>query len=297
MNDQNQIPPVGETPNEPREGRKPSRRIHVSTLLLVVVFFIGLCLLLYPTVSDAINSMNQTRLIANHERMLAEMDDVDLDAIGAQAEEYNQRLASSGIMWTLNQQEREIYQSVLDPFGTGMMGSIEIPDINVRLPIYHGVDDAVLQVGIGHMEGTSLPVGGQSTHCVLSGHRGLPSARLFTDLDQMSVGDVFYLHTLNQVLAYQVEDVCVVEPKDVTSLQIEEGKDYCTLVTCTPYGVNTHRLLVRGVRVEYTPEQGEELGPIVDVASVNPVQILPLVVAPLLVILLIWLLFGYRKKR
>lgn len=283
--------------NPPKTRKKICTGKNISTLLLIVVFLIGLCLLLYPTVSDVINSITQTRLIANHKQMLAEMDEEELSEVLAKAIEYNQNLAGTGMNWEPSEQETELYNSELNPFDTGMMGYIEIPKIDVRLAIYHGVDDAVLQVGVGHIEASSLPVGGQSTHCILSGHRGLPSARLFTDLDQMSKGDMFYLHTLNQTLAYQVDNICVVEPMDVSALQIEEGKDYCTLVTCTPYGVNTHRLLVRGVRVAYQQEDEENFVLTADATILHPVQILPLVAAPMLVLLLVILLLGYRKKR
>lgn len=224
------------------------------------------------------------------------MDDSNLEELLAQALEYNRKLAESDQGWYLSQYETGIYNNMVNPFGNGMMGYIEIPGIQVRLPIYHGVDEAVLQVGIGHLESTSLPVGGESSHCVLSGHRGLPSARLFTDLDQLVEGDVFYIHVLNQTLVYQVDNIRIVEPEDLSALTIEEGKDYCTLVTCTPYGVNTHRLLVRGVRVDYTPQEITELVISGDATLLHPTQVLPLVAAPLLVILLIVLLFKYRKK-
>lgn len=291
---QNSSPEAGIASRPPRKGS--SKGQNLSTLLLVAVFLIGLCLLLYPTISDAVNSITQTRVIADHEKNLSEMDDSNLEELLAQALEYNRKLAESDQGWYLSQYETGIYNNMVNPFGNGMMGYIEIPGIQVRLPIYHGVDEAVLQVGIGHLESTSLPVGGESSHCVLSGHRGLPSARLFTDLDQLVEGDVFYIHVLNQTLVYQVDNIRIVEPEDLSALTIEEGKDYCTLVTCTPYGVNTHRLLVRGVRVDYTPQEITELVISGDATLLHPTQVLPLVAAPLLVILLIVLLFKYRKK-
>ena len=176
------------------------------------------------------------------------------------------------------------------------MGYIEIPEIDVSLPIYHGTEDPVLQVAIGHLEWTSLPVGGESTHCVLSGHRGLPSAKLFTDLDRLVVGDRFRLGVLDQVLTYEVDQILIVEPQDTEALLIEEGKDLCTLVTCTPYSINTHRLLVRGHRVE-TEKDAKNVRVTSDAIQIEPYLVAPVVAAPILLVLLLGLLIPRRRKK
>ncbi|HJA24847.1 MAG TPA: class C sortase [Candidatus Fournierella merdigallinarum] len=281
-----------------RPGRAAGKRpgVRPSTLVLVAVFLVGLCLLLYPTVSDMVNERNHSRAIASHQQALEQMDDGTLDELLAQALEYNTQLAQEPTEWFLSDYEMAIYNNMLDPFGNGMMGYLEIPGISVRLPIYHGVDAAVLQVGVGHVESSSLPVGGESSHCVLSGHRGLPSARLLSDLDQMEVGDVFYLHVLDQTLAYTVDEIRVVEPQEVESLGVQQGQDLCTLVTCTPYGVNTHRLLVRGVRTEYTPAPEQTETAAQEIVAAEPRNMAPVALALGLVVLLVVLLIRDRKK-
>lgn len=299
-NSNTDLPERGE--GERRRSQRRSRRRtrsggSVSTLLLLLVFIVGLCLLLYPSISDMVNEHSQSRVISRYEQEVEAMDDTALDDIRMQAVQYNQNLATAHHSWNLSRVEAEQYRSVLDPFGTGMMGYLNIPSIDVKLPIYHGTDEAVLQVGVGHMEGSSLPVGGVGSHCVLTGHRGLPSSRLLTDLDQMEYGDVFYIQVLNETLAYTVDDIRVVEPEQLESLGIVEGKDYCTLVTCTPYGVNTHRLLVRGVRTEYIPPEQEETGPTVETAVRNLTEFVPWVVALALVLLLVVLFILDRKKQ
>ena len=173
----------------------------------------------------------------------------DYDRLFAEAEAYNQRLAETGVNWNMTEEELQEYNSILDISSSGIMGYIDIPGIRQTLPIYHGTDDVVLQIAIGHLTGTSFPVGGESTHCVVSGHRGLPSARLFTDLDKMTVGDIWTMTVLNRTVTYEVDQIRIVEPEDLSELQIEQGRDYCTLLTCTPYGINSHRLLVRGHRI------------------------------------------------
>ena len=173
----------------------------------------------------------------------------DYDRLFAEAEAYNQRLAETGVNWNMTEEELQEYNSILDISNTGIMGYIDIPKIRQTLPIYHGTDDVVLQIAIGHLAGTSFPVGGDSTHCVVSGHRGLPSARLFTDLDKLTVGDIWTMTVLNRTVTYEVDQIRIVEPADLAELQIYKGKDYCTLLTCTPYGINSHRLLVRGHRI------------------------------------------------
>ena len=229
-----------------------------SNIILIVVFFVGLSVLLYPTVSDYWNSLHQSRAIATYSDAVEEMDTSDYERMWAEADAYNEKLYESGHGLGLAEDEKKEYDSLLDVSGTGIMSYIEIPSIKCSLPIYHGTDEAVLQIAVGHIEGSSLPVGGVNTHCVLSGHRGLPSAKLFSDLDKLEEGDLFMIRTLDQTLTYEVDQIRIVLPDEVEDLKIEEGKDLCTLVTCTPYGINTHRLLVRGHRVKYVETKVQE---------------------------------------
>ena len=229
-----------------------------SNIILIVVFFVGLSVLLYPTVSDYWNSLHQSRAIATYSDAVEEMDTSDYERMWAEADAYNEKLYESGHGLGLAEDEKEEYESILDVSGTGIMSYIEIPSIKCSLPIYHGTDEAVLQIAVGHIEGSSLPVGGVNTHCVLSGHRGLPSAKLFSDLDKLEEGDLFMIRTLDQTLTYEVDQIRIVLPEEIDDLKIVEGEDLCTLVTCTPYGINTHRLLVRGHRTEYVEKKVEE---------------------------------------
>lgn len=225
-------------------------RKRLTTVILILVLLTGLSLLLYPAVSDYWNSYHQSRAIAAYTAQVEKMDPADYEAMRNAAAEYNQQLlADTGNRYRMTEAEEKEYESLLDVTGTGVMGYVEIPKLKISLPIYHGTDAAVLQIAIGHLAGSSLPVGGEGTHCVLTGHRGLPSAKLFTNLDEMAEGDTFSLHVLDQTLTYEADQIRVVEPQELEALEIEEGKDYCTLVTCTPYGVNSHRLLVRGHRI------------------------------------------------
>ena len=211
---------------------------------------VGLSLLLYPTVSDYWNSLHQSRAIAGYTERVAQMDTVDYEVMWSAAEEYNRRLLEdTGNRYRMSDEEQQAYDSLLDVMETGIMGYVEIPKLKTSLPIYHGTDDAVLQIAVGHLAGSSLPVGGAGSHCVLTGHRGLPSAKLFTNLDEMEEGDTFSLHVLDQTLTYEVDQIRIVKPEELEDLAIEPDKDYCTLVTCTPYGINSHRLLVRGHRI------------------------------------------------
>lgn len=228
------------------------------TLLIVVVFVAGLSFLLYPTVSNLWNQAHQSRAIATYSKQVEKLDDSENKKMLKAARKYNKSLLKKSDHWKLSKKDKKKYESLLDVSGTGIMGYIEVPKIDCSLPIYHGTDEGALQIAIGHLEGSSLPVGGKSTHCVLSGHRGLPSARLFTDLDQMEEGDIFILNILGRKLAYEVDQIKVVLPEEMSDLEIEEGKDLCTLVTCTPYGINTHRLLVRGHRTKYVEKKVEE---------------------------------------
>lgn len=232
---------------------------HLSTIILVLILLTGLSLVLYPTVSEYWNMYHQSRIIADYTDDVEEIDEEEYARMWQEAQEYNRELARDGNCWKMTEEQKQKYYSVLNVGGTGVMGYIEIPKIHCSLPVYHGADETILQVAVGHIEGSSLPVGGSSTHCVLSGHRGLPSAKLFTDLDQMEKGDIFLLKILNETLAYEVDQIKTVLPEEMDNLKIEEGEDLCTLVTCTPYGVNSHRLLVRGHRTEYTEEVQEQL--------------------------------------
>lgn len=222
---------------------------HISSIILVSVLVVGLSLLLYPTISDQWNYYHQSQAIAGYEKAVDNMDKETYQKILDDARAYNKSLLSKADRLKLSEEEYEEYYRQLDLAGNGIMGHIEIPCIDVSLPIYHGTDETVLQVGVGHIEGTSLPIGGRSTHCVISGHRGLTSSKLFTDIDQMVEGDVFMLRVLGDLYTYQVDQIRIVLPGELNDLNIEEGEDYVTLVTCTPYGVNTHRLLVRGHRI------------------------------------------------
>lgn len=232
---------------------------HLSTIILVLILLTGLSLVLYPTVSEYWNMYHQSRIISDYTDDVEEIDEEEYARMWQEAQEYNRELARDGNCWKMTKEQKQKYYSVLNVGGTGVMGYIEIPKIHCSLPVYHGADESILQVAVGHIEGSSLPVGGSSTHCVLSGHRGLPSAKLFTDLDQMEKGDIFLLKILNETLAYEVDQIKTVLPEEMDNLKIEEGEDLCTLVTCTPYGVNSHRLLVRGHRTEYTEEVQEQL--------------------------------------
>jgi sortase A len=266
----------------------------LSTTFLVIIFCIGLFLLLYPSVSDYWNSMHQSRLISGYAEAVIQIDSDRYSQIWSSAHAYNQALAERGNTWVLTDEQRDEYHRQLDVAG-GIISYIEIPAIDCALPIYHGTSDAVLQVAIGHLEGSSLPVGGESTHCVVSGHRGLPSAQLFSRLDQLVTGDVFFLQTLDETLTYEVDQILIVLPYELEALEIQQGEDLCTLVTCTPYGVNSHRLLVRGHRIA-TPEEARVVRVTADAHQIEPMIVAPVVAAPMLLILLIMMLATTRKK-
>ena len=266
-----------------------------STILLLLVFLIGLSLLLYPSFSNYWNSFHQSRAIASYSDAVSDLDEASYEQYLTEARKYNEELLTKTNRFQPTEEEHARYEKLLDVTGTGIMGYIEIPSIDVSLPIYHGVEDTVLQIAAGHIEGSSLPVGGESTHCVLSGHRGLPSAKLFTDLDELTEGDIFIVHVLDEVLTYEVDQIHIVEPEDLDLLQIEEGQDLCTLVTCTPYGINTHRLLVRGHWIENLDGASSRIP--ADAVQIDPVVVAPVVAAPLLVILLIWILISSAKKK
>ena len=234
------------------------KRKHISTIFIILIFLVGLGFISYPTVSNLWNQAHQSRAIATYTEQVEKLDDSSNKEMLKAARKYNKELLKKADHWKLSKKDKKKYESLLDVSGTGIMGYIEIPKIDCSLPVYHGTDEGALQIAIGHLEGSSLPVGGKSSHCVLSGHRGLPSARLFTDLDQMEEGDTFILNILGHKLAYEVDQIKVVLPEEMSDLEIQEGKDLCTLVTCTPYGINTHRLLVRGHRVKYVETKVQE---------------------------------------
>ncbi len=268
------------------------------TIILVASLFIGLFLLAYPSFADYWNSFHQSRAVMSYAENVANMNMEEYERILAEARIYNAELAERGINWTLSDKEKGAYMSQLDVGGNGVMGYIKIQKIDVMLPIYHGVDENILQTSIGHLEQSSLPVGGSSTHSMLSGHRGLPSARLFTDLDKLREGDTFTITVLNETFTYEVDHIWIVEPTDMSHLTIEEGKDYCTLITCTPYGINTHRLLVRAHRIENL--NGNAMV-VADAIQIRPVFIAPFVAVPILLLLLIYVLIStsarHRKKK
>ena len=268
----------------------------MSTIILVIVFVAGLSLLLYPTVSDYWNSMHASQAVSNYSEEVKNLNAEEYDEMLKAAEEYNASLLNRNTGYALTDWQKEIYEDTLNLNGTGIMGYIEISSINVSLPIYHGTEDSVLQVAVGHVEWSSLPVGGENSHCVLSGHRGLPSAKLFTNLDKLVEGDTFVIRVLDEVYTYEVDQILIVEPEDVSALTIEEGKDLCTLVTCTPYGINSHRLLVRGHRVENADETAA-VRVTSDAIQIEPVIVAPLIAAPVLLILLIVVLCSGNKKK
>ena len=268
------------------EESENSRLSRWSSVLLPVLLVIGVILLVYPSVSDYWNSFHQSRAIAAYAGQVAGMDRKEYDGLINAAREYNARLAETGIRWIMEEDQKKEYESLLTFNGTGVMGYIDIPKTHVKLPIYHGTSDEVLQISIGHIAETSLPVGGEGSHCALSGHRGLPSAKLFSDLDKVVEGDTFTLSILDETCTYQVDRIRVVLPSDLTDLAIEPGQDLCTLITCTPYGINTHRLLVRGHRVENAQGEAQVVA---DALQLEPAIVAPFIMVPFVFGLLILL--------
>ena len=259
-------------------------------IFLVLMLFIGVCGLLYPSVSQYWNSKTQTRAVDNYQEILNSLKQEDYEVFFQEADRYNVELSELKNP-LLNYRQLDGYNEILNINGNGIMGYVSIPKLGVEIPIYHGISAEVLNVACGHLEGTSLPVGGENTHCVLSAHRGLPHAKLFTDLDKLEVGDTFTLTVLNRTLTYQVDQIKVVRPDEIDDVQLVAGKDLCTLLTCTPYGINSHRLLVRGTRIE-------NAAPVLYVTSnayrIDSLVATPVVAAPILLILLIVLMVKYR---
>ena len=268
-------------------------RKHKTVIFLTLGFLVGICILLYPAFSDFWNSKTQSRAITDYESVLDNLDENEYSAIFERAHAYNKALYETNYP-LMDYKNVPGYYDTLRITDNDMIGYLKIDRIGVELPIYHGTSDDVLNRGVGHLEGSSLPIGGENTHSIMSAHRGLPSSKLFTDLDRVERGDTFQIIVLDQVLTYQVDYIKVIEPTDVSDLQIIEGGDYCTLFTCTPYGINTHRLLVRGVRIETIEEK-----PIIYVSNeafrIEPLLVTPAVAAPMLFVLLIHLLVKYRE--
>lgn len=267
-----------------------------SNLFLVLILLLGAGIMAYPTVSDWWNSFHQSRAIASYVSQIENVDDSEVQAIIEAASAYNKKILQKKNRYAMTDEDLAEYNSLLDLTGTGVMGYIQIPSINVNLPIYHGTEESVLQVAAGHINWTSLPVGGESTHAVMSGHRGLPSAKLFTDLDRVVPGDTFTINVLKTTLTYMVDQIRIVEPDDTSELQVVEGKDYVTLVTCTPYGINTHRMLVRGHRIE-NPEAPREVVVTVGAIRIPNTLSIPVIAIPLLFIFLVILLLWERVRR
>lgn len=256
---------------------------NLVTILLIFILLVGLSMLSYPTVSDYWNSFHQSKAVAGYVDKVADLSKADYSKMLSDAESYNKTLDQSVIPdLNINGEAKEVYNRLLDVTGSGIMAYVEIPKLNTTLPIYHGTDDSVLQVAIGHIPGTSLPIGGKGTHAVISGHRGLPSAKLFTDLDQLVEGDIFYIQVLDQTLTYEVDQILTVTPDDVSALTIDPDQDYVTLVTCTPYGVNSHRLLVRGHRIA---NETKEARVTAEASQVDPILVAPFVAVIVLLFL------------
>ena len=268
---------------------------HASTILILTMLIVGLSVLLYPSISTYINSKNASHVVAHYQEAVDNASVEELEDLLSVEEGYNQRLSAKPDAF-YNPKLIDGYSDALDITGTGVMGKISINKIKVELPIYHGTDPTVLQIGVGHIEGSSLPIGGEGTHCVLSGHRGLPSARLFTDLDQLEIGDTFTISVLGQELIYQIDQVKIVLPTETEDLKLAKDQDYCTLVTCTPYGINTHRLLVRGKRVE-TPEVKPGIRVKNEAFKIDPLIVTPIAAIPLLLILLTGVFLGGNKSK
>ena len=271
-------------------------RKNLSTIILILIFLVGLSVMLYPSVSDAVNRKHQSRAVAGYAEEVEQLSDADYQTYFDAADAYNRQLNTTPNAF-YKPELVSGYAQTLDISGTGIMGYITIPKISVELPIYHGTDEGVLQVAAGHLEGSSLPVGGAGTHAVISAHRGLPSAKLFTNLDELEVGDRFTITVLNRVLTYEVDQISIVLPTEVDQLLPTEGMDYVTLMTCTPYGINTHRLLVRGKRVETTESQ-KHIRVAADAFRIEPIIVAPILAIPMLLAALVGVLVApHLRKR
>ena len=282
--------------NKTSQNKTPKKKKSgsASTIALVAIFFVGLSVLLYPTISDFWNEKRQSQAIMNYDDLIVDLTPEDYSEIFDKADAYNKKIRNMSFPFMNHKNIADEYYDTLDINGDGMMGYITIEKIKVQLPIYHGTSDKVLNSAVGHVEGSTLPVGGKSTHSVLSAHRGLPSAKLFTNLDKVEVGDVFTVRILDRTVTYQVDQILIVLPHETDNLNIVQGEDYCTLVTCTPYGINTHRMLVRGTRIENI-EPDRVINVITEAYQIDPLIVTPAVAAPMLGMLLIVLLYKSRS--
>lgn len=270
------------------------KKVSKSTIVLIIILLVGFSVMLYPTFSDWWNSHTQSRAIANYEQVLNQIDDNHYDEIMAKAYEYNSKLSKVYAPFE-NYDQVEGYEDILDITGTGIIGYISIPTIKVELAIYHGTSEGVLNIAAGHLQGSSFPVGGENTHAVVSAHRGLPSAKLFSDLDKLYVGDTFTITVLGNVLTYEVEEILIIEPTEVDKLSIIPNGDYITLMTCTPYGINTHRLLIRSHRIDTIYKSNVKVS--ADAVQVDPMLVVPVIAFPLLIGLIIfWVLESKKRK-
>lgn len=280
---------------ENKTAPKKKKSGSASTIILVAIFFVGLSVLLYPTVSDFWNEKRQSQAIVNYDDLIVDLTPEDYTELFSKANIYNQKIRNMSFPFLNHKDIADEYNSTLDVNGDGMMGYITIEKIKVQLPIYHGTSDKVLNSAVGHVEGSSIPVGGESTHAVLSAHRGLPSAKLFTNLDKVEVGDIFTIRILDSTITYQVDQILIVLPHETEALNLVPGEDYCTLVTCTPYGINTHRMLVRGTRIENI-EPDRVINVITEAYQIDPLIVTPAVAAPMLGVLLVILIVKSRKS-
>ena len=263
-------------------------------MIIVAVILVGIGLLAYPSVANYWNQFHQTRAIMAYNDTVSSLSTEDYEKILNDAKEYNKKLGETGIVWKMSKAQKAEYEKQLAVDTSGIMGYVSVPKFHIKLPVYHGTNESVLQIAIGHLEQTSLPVGGDSSHCEVSGHRGLPSARLFTDIDKIKEGDTWTMNVLKETLTYECDQIRIVEPEDLSNLQIAKGKDYCTLITCTPYGVNTHRLLVRGHRI---PNVDGNANLTADAIQIEPIYIAPFLAIPIILILLIALIASTRKAK
>ncbi len=270
------------------------KRVSKSTIVLTAILLVGFSVMLYPTFSDWWNSHTQSRAIANYEQALSEIEEEDYESYLEEAREYNAKLLEVYAPFE-NYEQVSGYEDILDITGTGIIGYISIPTINVELPIYHGTSEGVLNVATGHLQGSSLPVGGTNTHAVISAHRGLPSAKLFSDLDKLYVGDTFTITVLNEVLTYEVEEILIIEPTEVDKLAVIPNGDYVTLMTCTPYGINTHRLLVRSHRIDTAYQSNVKVS--ADAVQVDPMLVVPVIASPFVLGLIIFWVVGSKHKK
>lgn len=273
--------------------QKKKKKGRLSTILLAILLLAGIGIIAYPTVSDYWNSFHQSQIVANYDETIANLDETDYEALFAAADAYNEHLLALSYPFLSYDELKDEYESVLDVTGTGVIGYVTIAKIDVELPIYHGTSESILNTSAGHLEGSTLPIGGKSRHAVISAHRGLPSAKLFTNLDKLEKGDTFTITVLNELLTYEVDQILIVEPDQMSALDMVQGKDYVTLLTCTPYGINTHRMMVRGHRIE---NLAGEINIRAEATKISAYVVIPAVAIPILFALLVILLVVYRKK-